>query len=265
MAKERLDVLLVNRGLAVSREKAKAVIMSGCVYVDGQKEDKAGTTFPEEATIEVRGHTLPYVSRGGLKLEKAIKNFDVSVEGKVCTDVGSYTGGFTDCMLQNGAVKVFAIDVGRGQLDWKLRQDERVVCMEKTNIRYVVPEDLGEPIDFSSIDVSFISLKHIFIPLKDILNENDDIVALIKPQFEAGKDEVGKKGIVKDPKTHLKVIENVIAYANECHLSLQALSFSPITGGEGNIEFLAHFKVGGVNNPIDIENVVNEAHICFKG
>ena len=263
--KERLDVLLVKRNLASSREKAKAIIMSGNVFVDGQREDKAGTSFSEEVQIEVRGHALPYVSRGGLKLEKAMKNFDVSMEGKVCTDVGSSTGGFTDCMLQNGAVKVFAIDVGHGQLDWKLRQDERVVCMEKTNIRYVQPEDLGEPIDFSSIDVSFISLKHIFIPLKDILNENDDIVALIKPQFEAGKDEVGKKGIVKDPKTHLKVIENVIAYANECHLSLQALSFSPITGGEGNIEFLAHFKVGGVNNPIDIENVVNEAHICFKG
>ena len=263
--KERLDVLLVKRNLASSREKAKAIIMSGNVFVDGQREDKAGTSFSEEVQIEVRGHALPYVSRGGLKLEKAMKNFDVSMEGKVCTDVGSSTGGFTDCMLQNGAVKAFAIDVGHGQLDWKLRQDERVVCMEKTNIRYVQPEDLGEPIDFSSIDVSFISLKHIFIPLKDILNENDDIVALIKPQFEAGKDEVGKKGIVKDPKTHLKVIENVIAYANECHLSLQALSFSPITGGEGNIEFLAHFKVGGVNNPIDIENVVNEAHICFKG
>ena len=263
--KERLDVLLVKRNLASSREKAKAIIMSGNVFVDGQREDKAGTSFSEEVKIEVRGHALPYVSRGGLKLEKAMKNFDVSMEGKVCTDVGSSTGGFTDCMLQNGAVKVFAIDVGHGQLDWKLRQDERVVCMEKTNIRYVQPEDLGEPIDFSSIDVSFISLKHIFIPLKDILNENDDIVALIKPQFEAGKDEVGKKGIVKDPKTHLKVIENVITYANECHLSLQALSFSPITGGEGNIEFLAHFKVGGVNNPIDIENVVNEAHICFKG
>ena len=263
--KERLDVLLVKRGLAVSREKAKAVIMSGCVYVENQKEDKAGSMFADTANIEVRGNTLKYVSRGGLKLERAMNNFGVTLQDKICMDVGSSTGGFTDCMLQNGAVKVYAIDVGHGQLDWKLRNDERVVCMERTNIRYVTPDDLQEPADFSSIDVSFISLKHIFIPLKDILNENDDIVALIKPQFEAGKDEVGKKGIVKDPKTHLKVIENVITYANECHLSLQALSFSPITGGEGNIEFLAHFKVGGVNNPIDIENVVNEAHICFKG
>ena len=263
--KKRLDMLMMERALAPSREKAKAFIMAGDVYVDGQKEDKAGTMFPETVKIEVRGNTLPYVSRGGLKLEKAMKNFDVTLDSKVCMDVGASTGGFTDCMLQNGAVKVYSIDVGYGQLDWKLRNDPRVVCMEKTNIRYVLPENLEGPADFSSIDVSFISLKHIFIPLKDILNENDDIVALIKPQFEAGKDEVGKKGIVKDPKTHLKVIENVIAYANECHLSLQALSFSPITGGEGNIEFLAHFKVGGVNNPIDIENVVNEAHICFKG
>ena len=193
MKKERLDVLLVKRNLAPSREKAKAVIMSGNVYVEGQKEDKPGTTFSEESRIEVRGHALPYVSRGGLKLEKALKNFNVSVEGRVCTDVGSSTGGFTDCMLQNGAKKVFAIDVGRGQLDWKLRQDSRVVCMEKTNIRYVRPEDIGEPVDFSSIDVSFISLTKVLVPIREYLTEDGEIVALIKPQFEAGREKVGKK------------------------------------------------------------------------
>ena len=191
--KERLDVLLVKRNLAASREKAKAVIMAGNVFVDGQREDKAGTAFPEDVSIEVRGHTLPYVSRGGLKLEKALKNFDLSVEGKVCTDVGSSTGGFTDCMLQNGAKKVYAIDVGRGQLDWKLRNDPRVVCMEKTNIRYVTPEDLGEPIDFSSIDVSFISLTKVLLPIRNYLTEDGEIAALIKPQFEAGREKVGKR------------------------------------------------------------------------
>ena len=204
--KERLDVLLVKRNLAESREKANAIIMSGNVFVEDQREDKAGTTFPEDVKIEVRGHVMPYVSRGGLKLEKAIKNFDVSVEGKVCTDVGSSTGGFTDCMLQNGAVKVFAIDVGRGQLDWKLRQDPRVVCMEKTNIRYVTPEDIGEPVDFSSIDVSFISLTKVLEPIRDYLTEDGEIVALIKPQFEAGREKVGKKGVVREKSTHHEVI-----------------------------------------------------------
>ena len=192
--KERLDVLLVKRNLAESREKAKAVIMSGNVFVDGQREDKAGTTFPEDVAIEVRGHALPYVSRGGLKLEKAMKEFDVELQDKVCTDVGSSTGGFTDCMLQNGAKKVFAIDVGRGQLAWKLRQDERVVCMEKTNIRYVTPEDLGEPIDFSSIDVSFISLTKVLLPIYQYLTKDGEIVALIKPQFEAGREKSARKG-----------------------------------------------------------------------
>ena len=194
--KERLDVLLVKRNLAESREKAKAVIMAGNVFVDGQREDKAGTTFPPEVSIEVKGHTLPYVSRGGLKLEKALAVFDVNVENKVCTDVGSSTGGFTDCMLQNGACKVYAIDVGRGQLDWKLRQDSRVVCMEKTNIRYVTPEDIGEAIDFSSIDVSFISLTKVLEPIRNYLKEDGEIVALIKPQFEAGSACLNKHGIV---------------------------------------------------------------------
>lgn len=239
--KERLDVLLVKRNLASSREKAKAIIMSGNVFVDGQREDKAGTSFSEEVQIEVRGHALPYVSRGGLKLEKAMKNFDVSMEGKVCTDVGSSTGGFTDCMLQNG-VKVFAIDVGHGQLDWKLRQDERVVCMEKTNIRYVQPEDLGEPIDFSSIDVSFISLTKVLLPIRNYLKENGEIVALIKPQFEAGREKVGKKGVVREKSTHIEVIEKVTDYAVSIGFEVAALEFSPIKGPEGNIEYLVHLK-----------------------
>ena len=240
--KERLDVLLVKRNLAASREKAKAIIMSGIVYVDGQKEDKAGTTFPEEATIEVRGHTLPYVSRGGLKLEKAIKNFDVSVEGKVCTDVGSSTGGFTDCMLQNGAVKVFAIDVGRGQLDWKLRQDDRVVCMEKTNFRYMTPEDIPDVLDFASVDVSFISLDKILTPAYALLKEQGEMVALIKPQFEAGREKVGKKGVVRDPKVHEEVISRVVRHADEVSFEVLDLSYSPIRGPEGNIEYLIHLK-----------------------
>lgn len=242
--KERLDILLVKRGLAPSREKAKAVIMSGNVFVEGQREDKAGTTFSEEVNIEVRGHTLPYVSRGGLKLEKALANFDVTVENKVCTDVGSSTGGFTDCMLQNGARKVFAIDVGRGQLDWKLRQDKRVVCMEKTNIRYVTPEDLGEPIDFSSIDVSFISLTKVLLPIRNYLTEDGEIVALIKPQFEAGREKVGKKGVVREKSTHSEVIHKVVDYACSIGFTVLNIEFSPIKGPEGNIEYLVHLKKG---------------------
>ena len=240
--KTRLDVLMVERGLAESREKAKAIIMSGNVFVEDQREDKAGTTFPEDVKIEVRGHVMPYVSRGGLKLEKAIKNFDVSVEGKVCTDVGSSTGGFTDCMLQNGAVKVFAIDVGRGQLDWKLRQDPRVVCMEKTNIRYVTPEDIGEPVDFSSIDVSFISLTKVLGPIRDYLTEDGEIVALIKPQFEAGREKVGKKGVVREKSTHHEVIEKVTSYAASIGFDILEIEFSPIKGPEGNIEYLLYIE-----------------------
>jgi 23S rRNA (cytidine1920-2'-O)/16S rRNA (cytidine1409-2'-O)-methyltransferase len=252
--KERLDVLLVKRNLAASREKAKAIIMSGNVFVEGQREDKAGTTFPEEVQIEVRGNTMPYVSRGGLKLEKAIHNFDVSVEGKVCTDVGSSTGGFTDCMLQNGARKVFAIDVGRGQLDWKLRQDERVVCMEKTNIRYVTPEDIGEPVDFSSIDVSFISLTKVLMPIREYLTEHGQIVALIKPQFEAGREKVGKKGVVREKSTHIEVITKVIDYAMSIGFAVLNLEFSPIKGPEGNIEYLVHLEKCGECDKIS-ENV----------
>lgn len=240
--KERLDVLLVRRNLAESREKAKAVIMAGNVFVDGQREDKAGSTFPEEVQIEVRGHALPYVSRGGLKLEKALACFDVDVADKVCTDVGSSTGGFTDCMLQNGARKVYAIDVGRGQLDWKLRNDPRVVCMEKTNIRYVTPEDIGEPVDFSSIDVSFISLTKVLAPIRAYLKEDGEIVALIKPQFEAGREKVGKKGVVREKSTHVEVIQKVADYAMSVGFDLCELDFSPIRGPEGNIEYLIHLK-----------------------
>lgn len=242
MKKERLDVLLVKRKLADSREKAKAIIMSGNVYVEGEREDKAGSSFLEEVQIEVRGHTLPYVSRGGLKLEKALAQFDVTVKDKVCTDVGSSTGGFTDCMLQNGAVKVFAIDVGRGQLDWKLRQDERVVCMEKTNIRYVKPEDLGEPISFSSIDVSFISLTKVLEAIRNYLTDEGEIVALIKPQFEAGREKVGKKGVVREKSTHHEVIEKITAYAASIGFIICNIDFSPIKGPEGNIEYLLHLK-----------------------
>ena len=262
--KERLDVLLVKRNLAASREKAKAIIMSGNVFVEGQREDKAGATFSDEVSIEVKGSTLKYVSRGGLKLEKAMNNFDVSMEGKVCTDVGSSTGGFTDCMLQNGAKKVFAIDVGRGQLDWKLRQDERVVCMEKTNIRYVEPEHLGEPIDFSSIDVSFISLTKVLLPIRNYLKENGEIVALIKPQFEAGREKVGKKGVVREKSTHLEVIETVTSYAVSIGFFVNALEFSPIKGPEGNIEYLVHLKKcpvedAAISDDVKIEEVVDAA------
>ena len=255
--KERLDVLLVKRNLAESREKAKAIIMSSNVFVEGQREDKAGTTFSDEVQIEIKGHTMPYVSRGGLKLEKAIANFDVDLEGKVCTDVGSSTGGFTDCMLQNGARKVFAIDVGRGQLAWKLRQDDRVVCMEKTNIRYVTPEDLGEEIDFSSIDVSFISLTKVLEPIRNYLKPDGEIVALIKPQFEAGREKVGKKGVVREKSTHHEVIELVTSYAASIGFQILGIEFSPIKGPEGNIEYLVHLKKSEVGSNLpDMEGAL---------
>lgn len=240
--KERLDVLLVKRNLAESREKAKALIMSGIVYVNGQKEDKAGTTFEETAPIEVRGSTLKYVSRGGLKLEKAMDRFGVRLDGKICMDVGASTGGFTDCMLQNGAVKVYSVDVGHGQLAWKLRNDERVVCMEKINIRYVTPEDIADPIGFASIDVSFISLTKVLGPVKALLEDNGQIVCLIKPQFEAGREKVGKKGVVREPAVHLEVIDMVIDYALSIGFEALNLEFSPIKGPEGNIEYLLYLQ-----------------------
>ena len=264
--KKRLDLLMVERALAPSREKAKAYIMSGDVYVDGQKEDKAGTMFKETVKIEVRGNTLPYVSRGGLKLEKAMNNFGVTLDGKVCMDVGASTGGFTDCMLQNGAVKVYSIDVGYGQLDWKLRNDPRVVCMEKTNIRYVLPENIEEPAQFSSIDVSFISLTKVLLPVRNLLTEEGEIVCLIKPQFEAGREKVGKKGVVRDPAVHLEVIEKVIAYASTISMEPCHLSFSPIKGPEGNIEYLLHLKKRPedemIQSSLEVtpETVVQEAH-----
>lgn len=262
--KERLDVLLVKQGLAVSREKAKAIIMAGNVYVENQKEDKAGTMFPDTVKIEVRGSTLKYVSRGGLKLEKAMGHFGLDLTGKICMDVGSSTGGFTDCMLQNGAVKVYAIDVGHGQLDWKLRNDPRVVCMEKTNIRYVTPEQIEDRADFSSIDVSFISLTKVLIPVYHLLKEEGEVVCLIKPQFEAGREKVGKKGVVRDAKVHLEVIEKVMDFAREAGYGPMHLEYSPIKGPEGNIEYLLHLKKnaqGLLEDPqAEAERIVEQAH-----
>ena len=249
--KERLDILLVNRGLAPSREKAKAIIMSGIVYVDGDKEDKAGTTFPENVNIEIKGNTLKYVSRGGLKREKAMNEFGLKLNDFVCMDVGSSTGGFTDCMLQNGATKVYAVDVGHGQLDWKLRNDDRVVCMEKTNIRYVTPENIDDRLDFSSIDVSFISLTKVLLPVKELLKDTGRIVCLIKPQFEAGREQVGKKGVVRDKKVHEEVIEMVVDYAKSIELYPLMLDFSPVKGPEGNIEYLLCLS----KNPNDVDEI----------
>ena len=262
--KERLDVLLVKKNLAESREKAKAVIMSGIVYVDGQKEDKAGSMFEDTALVEVRGSTLKYVSRGGLKLEKAMEQFGVGLSGKVCMDVGASTGGFTDCMLQNGAKKVYSVDVGHGQLAWKLRNDERVVCMEKTNIRYVTPEEIPERIQFVSIDVSFISLTKVLGPVQALMEPEGDVVCLIKPQFEAGREKVGKKGVVRDPAVHLEVIQMVASFAGSIGLEALHLDFSPIKGPEGNIEYLLHLKnhPGGFydNSGIPNKETVRKAH-----
>ena len=268
--KTRLDVMLVSQGLAKSRETAKAVIMAGNVFVNGQREDKAGSMFDEKAKIEVRGQKLPYVSRGGLKLEKAMKSFELSLEGKICMDVGSSTGGFTDCMLQNGAAKVYAVDVGTNQLAWKLRIDARVVCMEKTNIRYLLPEHIGEPPSFASIDVAFISLTKVLLPVRNLLTEEGQVAALIKPQFEAGREKVGKKGVVREKETHLEVIEHVISYACSIGYEVLNLDFSPVRGPEGNIEYLLHLKkTGREENPygcpehIRPGDVVNGAHLAL--
>lgn len=261
--KERLDVLLVNRGLAPSREKAKTMIMEGNVFVNNNREDKAGSTFSEDCQIEVRGKTLQYVSRGGLKLEKAMTHFGITLEGKICMDIGASTGGFTDCMLQNGASKVYAVDVGYGQFAWKLRQDERVVCMEKTNIRYVTPEQIGDALDFASVDVSFISLTKVLGPARELLKEDGQMVCLIKPQFEAGREKVGKKGVVRDKGVHEEVIEKVISFALETGFSIYNLEYSPIKGPEGNIEYLVY--IGRSEEPkkeesVDIHAVVEAAH-----
>ena len=240
--KERLDVLLVNRGLAPSREKAKTMIMEGNVFVNNNREDKAGSTFPDDCNIEIHGKTLQYVSRGGLKLEKAMKHFDITMDGKVCMDIGASTGGFTDCMLQNGAKKVYAVDVGYGQFAWKLRQDERVVCMEKTNIRYVTPNDIDDELDFASVDVSFISLTKVLGPARALLKDGGEMVCLIKPQFEAGREKVGKKGVVRDPAVHVEVVRKIFDFCLENGFDVLNLDYSPIKGPEGNIEYLIHLR-----------------------
>lgn len=261
-------MLLVQRKLAPSREKAKALIMEGKVYVNEQREDKAGAGIDEKAVIEVRGSTPAYVSRGGLKLEKALKEFDFSLDGLVCMDIGASTGGFTDCMLQGGAAKVYALDVGYGQLAWKLRQDSRVVCMEKTNIRYVTPEDIGEPLDFASADVSFISLTKVLPAVRELLRDGAQMVCLIKPQFEAGRSKVGKKGVVRDATVHLEVVSQITAFVREIGFSVLHLDFSPIKGPEGNIEYLIHLKKDGAGTLADgvsPEKAVEAAHALLDG
>jgi len=248
--KKRLDVLLAEQGYAPSREKAKAVIMAGNVFVNGQREDKAGAVFDPEKikTLEVKGAELPYVSRGGLKLEKALRAFSLTLAGKVCMDIGASTGGFTDCMLQNGAAKVYAVDVGHGQLDWKLRSDERVVCMERTNFRYLMPEDVPEKMEFASCDVSFISLTKILLPARNLLKEDGQMACLIKPQFEAGREKVGKKGVVRDRAVHREVIARVMDFAEDIGFRIPGLSFSPIKGPEGNIEYLLYLQKDGAKS-----------------
>ena len=265
--KKRLDVLLVEQGYADSRTKAQAIIMSGQVYVAGQKADKPGTSYDETVDIEVRGATCPYVSRGGLKLEKALRDFGVDPTGYVCSDSGASTGGFTDCLLQQGASKVFAIDVGYGQLDWKIRSDPRVVVMERTNVRYVTPEQLGEPLDLSVVDVSFISLRIVLPVIKTFLKpESGQVLCLIKPQFEAGKEKVGKKGVVRDPQTHKEVLDEFVATVKGLDFKILGLTFSPVKGPEGNIEFLAHLTLADtVGIDPDTDLVVTQAHETLKG
>lgn len=264
--KERLDVVLVERGLCDSRSKAQALIMSGEVYVNGQKSDKAGTPVEAEAVVELRGNPCPYVSRGGLKLEKALRDFGVDPTGFVCSDSGASTGGFTDCLLQKGAKKVFAIDVGYGQLAWSIRQDPRVVCMERTNIRYVTPEQLGEPLDLSVVDVSFISLRIVLPAIRALLKPTGQILCLIKPQFEAGREKVGKKGVVREAQTHREVLEQFVKTAQEHGFEICGLTFSPVKGPEGNIEFLGHLRVGSARPvPVDIPQLVEQAHTTLKG
>lgn len=264
--KKRLDVLLTEQMYADSRSKAQAIIMAGQVYVNGQKADKPGISYEENVEIEVRGVTCPYVSRGGLKLEKALRDFGVKPDGFVCSDSGASTGGFTDCLLQQGAKKVFAIDVGYGQLDWKIRSDERVVVMERTNIRYVTPEDLGEPLDLSVIDVSFISLKIVLPTIKTLLKPNGQVLCLIKPQFEAGKDKVGKKGVVREPEIHKEVLDSFVETVTDLGFTILGLTFSPVKGPEGNIEFLGHLTLEDKPGIIpDTAAVVQDAHRTLKG
>ena len=264
--KKRLDVLLTEQGYADTRSKAQAIIMAGLVYVDGQKADKPGISYEETVTLEVRGETCPYVSRGGLKLEKALRDFGVKPEGYVCSDSGASTGGFTDCLLQQGAKKVFAIDVGYGQLDWKIRSDERVVVMERTNIRYVTPEQLGEPLDLSVIDVSFIGLEIVLPAIKELLKPaQGQVLCLLTPQFEAGKENVGKKGVVRDPKIHQMVLDNFVALVGRLGFTILGLTFSPVKGPEGNIEFLAHLTLADMQGILpDTAAIVAQAHETLK-
>ncbi len=263
-SKKRLDILLVEHGIASSREKAKSMIMSGDVYVDGVREDKAGSSFPDTAQIEYNGEKLRYVSRGGLKLEKAVAVFGLKLDGRICMDIGASTGGFTDCMLQNGAAKVYSIDVGYGQLAWSLRNDERVVCMEKTNFRYLTRDDISDTPEFASVDVSFISLSKILPAAAGILSEDGEMVCLIKPQFEAGRELVGKKGVVREPSVHEDVIRSCLKFAEDNSFHILGLDFSPIKGPEGNIEYLMHIKKGEAESNfakyIDVPAVVSKAH-----
>lgn len=263
MAKLRLDVALVEQGFAESREKAKRLIMAGIVFVNNQKSDKAGNTVKPDDIIEVRGETLKYVSRGGLKLEKAVKAFNLDLTGFTCADIGASTGGFTDCMLQNGAVKVYAIDVGYGQLDWKLRTDQRVINLERTNFRYVTTEQVPVPLDFASVDVSFISLSHILPVMRTLLKEGGTAVCLIKPQFEAGKEKVGKKGVVREKSVHIEVIEKIIGLINDNKFSLLGLDFSPVKGPEGNIEYLCYIRKDEMPEAVFVpsaEETVNKSY-----
>lgn len=264
--KKRLDVLLTEQGHADSRSKAQAIIMAGLVYVDGQKADKPGISYEETVSIEVRGETCPYVSRGGWKLEKALRYFNVNPTGYVCSDSGASTGGFTDCLLQQGAKKVFAIDVGYGQLDWKIRSDERVVVMERTNIRYVTPDQLGEPLDLSVVDVSFISLRIVLPAIKALLKPTGQVLCLIKPQFEAGREKVGKKGVIRDAAIHKEVLDDFVSLAGELGFTILGLTFSPVKGPEGNIEFLGHLTLESKDGVVpDTEAVVSQAHDTLKG
>ena len=258
--KERLDIYLTENGYAESREKAKSIIMEGIVYINNQKAMKAGDMVADKDTVEVRGNTLKYVSRGGLKLEKAMTNFDLTLKGKVCMDVGASTGGFTDCMLQNGASKVYCVDVGYGQLAWKLRQDERVRNMERTNIRYVTQSDIDEKLDFASIDVAFISLKLVLPVVYNLLKDDGEVVALIKPQFEAGREKVGKKGVVRDKNVHIEVIENVLEFTRSFGFNVSQVTYSLIKGPEGNIEYLMHITKLGADNEINVVDIVENSH-----
>ena len=266
MSKKRLDVALVERGFFESRQKAQAHIMSGLVFVNGQRVDKAGTPVADDAVLEVKGKAIPYVSRGGLKLEKAMASFPITLKGKIAADIGASTGGFTDCMLQNGAEKVYAVDVGYGQLDWKLRSDPRVVCLERTNARYLTHEQVPDTLDFASIDVSFISLKLILPAVHGLLSEEGEVACLIKPQFEAGKEKVGKKGVVRDPKVHLEVLEQFLVHASDSGFTVKGITFSPIRGPEGNIEYLGYLKMGTSESDIpDLAALVEASHAALEG